>query len=101
VAVLTKEKEDDGAWVRNRLGDGKIRHSGWPNGGGGFQVVLSQCFKLWRGGGELTDKREAKGKTWQRSTAYNASGERRRKEEGGGVRSVTTIRAQRPQAVWR
>jgi hypothetical protein len=34
-------------------------------------------------GGELTDKREAKGKTWQRSATYNASGERRRKEEGG------------------
>jgi hypothetical protein len=61
VAVLTKEKEDDGAWVRNRLGDDKIRHSGWPNGGGGFQVVLSQCFKLWRGGGGADGQKGSEG----------------------------------------
>jgi hypothetical protein len=44
VAPLTGEKEDGGTWVRNQLGDGEIRRSGWPNGGGGFQGVLSVCF---------------------------------------------------------
>jgi hypothetical protein len=62
VAALTGEKEDGGAWVRNRLGDGKIQCSGWPNRGGGFQGVSSECFKV---GGELADEREAKGKMWR------------------------------------
>jgi hypothetical protein len=44
VVVLTGEKEDSDTWVRNRLGDGKIRCSRWPNGGGGFQGVSSECF---------------------------------------------------------
>jgi hypothetical protein len=44
VAPLIGEKEDGGTWVRNQLGDGEIRRSGWPNGGGGFQGVLSVCF---------------------------------------------------------
>jgi hypothetical protein len=58
VVVLTGEKEDNDTWVRNRLGDSKIRCSRWPNGGGGFQGVSSECFG---GGGELADEREAKG----------------------------------------
>jgi hypothetical protein len=32
VVVLTGEKEDGNAWVRNWLRDGEIGRSGWPNG---------------------------------------------------------------------
>jgi hypothetical protein len=60
MVVLTREKEDGRAWVRNRLGDGEIRCSGWPNRGGGFQGVSPECFGV---GGELIDERGAKGKS--------------------------------------
>jgi hypothetical protein len=70
VVVLTGEKEDGSAWVRNRLRDSEIRHSRWPNGGGGFQGVSSECFGV---GGSPWTKGEQRGKTWWWSKAYKAS----------------------------
>jgi hypothetical protein len=46
VVVLTREKEDGDAWVRNQLRDGEIQRSRWPNGSGGFQGVSPECFAV-------------------------------------------------------
>jgi hypothetical protein len=64
--VLIGEKEDGSAWVRNRLRDSEIRHSRWPNGGGGFQGVSSECFGVGGGArGQKGSKGEKHGDDWR------------------------------------
>jgi hypothetical protein len=94
VVALTVEKEDDDAWVRNRLGNDEIQCSWWLNGGDGFQGVSSECF----GVGGACGRKGSKGENV--AVTYKALDGWRRKGKGGPVGAAMWWKGGEGGGVW-